>query len=398
MITWHRSRVNANRLESCLLRKSCSSKPGKWYLLYSRNSTRVIRYSALPKIGHLVTDFLKVKWVGLLSLEVVKSELVTRNTFTPTQLDSYTGAPYFSAMASAKLGVFLLPFFSIQALIHWKSDNQKGVDMSHVICEPGAAAVIKTYSPNLMIHPLLRQSANASTIPLRDTASSLAERVIEMLPRLHVLVVGPGLGRDELMMETCTLVLTEARKRKMPFVLDADALGIVSKTPDVIKGYRECILTPNVIEFGRLAKAVGIDVGADGEGCRALAKALGGVTVIRKGAQDWISDGEDIVVSDGVGGKKRSGGQGDTLTGSLGTWLAWRKAYLDRIWEHDGSLDEKETLRLAAFAGSSLTRECSRRAFEQKGRSMQASDLTEQVHPSFITLFADDDEPGKHHL
>jgi ATP-dependent NAD(P)H-hydrate dehydratase len=269
--------------------------------------------------------------------------------------------------------------------------------MSHVICEPGAAAVIKTYSPNLMIHPLLRQSVNASTIPMWDTASSLAKGIIDMLPRLHVLVVGPGLGRDELMLETCTLVLTEARKRNMPCVLDADALGIVSKTPDVVKGYKDCILTPNVVEFGRLAKAVGIAVEEDGEGCRALAKALGGVTIIRKGPKDWISDGEEIVVSDGPGGKKRSGGQGDTLTGTLGTWLAWRKAYLDRLWDHDGSLDEKETLRLAAFAGSSLTRECSRRAFEQKGRSLQASDLTEQVHPSFIDLFADNDEPGKHH-
>ena len=56
------------------------------------------------------------------------------------------------------------------------------------------------------------------------------------------------------------------------------------------------------------------------------------------------------------GGLKRSGGQGDTLTGSLGTFLAWRKAYLDRIWDHDGELDSVELLALAAFGGSSVTR------------------------------------------
>merc|ERR1711977_454377 len=40
--------------------------------------------------------------------------------------EDYTGAPYFSAMASARLGC----------------------DMSHLICTPDAGAVIKTYSPN----------------------------------------------------------------------------------------------------------------------------------------------------------------------------------------------------------------------------------------------------------
>ena len=44
------------------------------------------------------------------------------------------------------------------------------------------------------------------------------------------------------------------------------------------------------------------------------------------------------------------------MTGSLATFLAWRKAYLDKIWEHDGELDEVELLALAAFGGSAITR------------------------------------------
>jgi ATP-dependent NAD(P)H-hydrate dehydratase len=42
----------------------------------------------------------------------------------------------------------------------------------------------------------------------------------------------------------------------------------------------------------------------------------------------------DIVfVSDGDGGLKRMGGQGDILSGTIATFLAWGKAYQDGVWE-----------------------------------------------------------------
>ncbi|KAI1756629.1 H-hydrate dehydratase [Xylaria castorea] len=297
--------------------------------------------------------------------------------------EDYTGAPYFSAMASARLGC----------------------DMSHIICTPGASAVIKTYSPNLMVHPLMRQSpspAQASSTPAADRdAEQVSERIIDMLPRLHVLVIGPGLGRDPLMQDTCARVLAAARERKMAVVLDADALAIVTRSPELVMGWREVVLTPNVVEFGRLWKGVFPDGerqgGAEGDtGTKSesaqvevLSKALGGVTIIQKGGRDLISNGETTLAVDLVGGLKRSGGQGDTLTGSIATLLAWRKAYLDGLWDHGGHLKEAETLSLAAFGGAAITRECSRLAFEKHGRSLQASDLTDQVHIAFQNILGE---------
>lgn len=226
---------------------------------------------------------------------------------------------------------------------------------SSVICEPQAAQVIKTYSPNLMVHPLMRQTSHAD---VSDTGSSVAKTIIELLPRLHVLVIGPGLGRDPLMQQTCAEVLKEARKQKMPFVLDADGLQIAQNTPEIIHGYPECIMTPNVVEFGRLCKSQGIDTsGLDGDkAVIKLSKAFGGVTIIQKGPTDIISNGEKTFVSDLTGGLKRSGGQGDTLTGSIATFLGWRKAYLEKLWDHDGEMDSVELLALAAFGGSAITR------------------------------------------
>lgn len=254
-----------------------------------------------------------------------------------------------------------------------------------MICEPGAGAVIKTYSPNLMVHPYMRQSKNLTSSESLDT---VATEVVAMLSRLHVIVIGPGLGRDKLMQDTCAKVIEEARAQNIPFVLDADGLYLAQTRPELVDGCKECILTPNVVEFGRLAKAknIKVDEGKPEELCAKLAKAFGGVTIIQKGAKDYISNGEHTLVSDGEGGLKRSGGQGDTLTGSLATLLAYRKAYHDGIWEHGNELGREETLALAAYGGSAITRECSRLAFQEKGRSLQAGDLTEHVHQAFLNV------------
>ncbi|KAG7144285.1 hypothetical protein HYQ46_006977 [Verticillium longisporum] len=277
--------------------------------------------------------------------------------------EDYTGAPYFSAMASARLGC----------------------DMSHVICTPAAAAVIKTYSPNLMVHPLMRQSpaASADTRSSTDTSKKNAETdperiassVADMLPRLHVLVIGPGLGRDPLMQATVARV-----------------------DPSLVRGYAKAVLTPNVVEFSRLCKALGVDEdkvtseGGETGKVEALARELDGVTIIQKGGSDYISNGKTTLVVDLQGGKKRSGGQGDTLTGAIATFLGWRHAYLEGLWDRgDATLAEDELVGLAAFGGSAVTRECSRRAFAKKGRSLQASDLTDEVHNAFMYLFGDVD-------
>ncbi|KAH6854167.1 Ribokinase-like protein [Chaetomium sp. MPI-CAGE-AT-0009] len=308
--------------------------------------------------------------------------------------EDYTGAPYFSAMASARLGC----------------------DMSHVICTPAAAAVIKTYSPNLMVHPLMRSSPSSpgnpastststtstTTQPSTETdASSIAARIIPLLDRLHVLVVGPGLGRDRLMQDTCAVVLRAARERGMPVVLDADALQLVQRDPAIVRGYALAVLTPNVVEFARLAGALGVEGAAQGDvrdtaAVEALAGALGGVMVLQKGPRDHLSDGRVTYTVDLEGGLKRSGGQGDTLTGSIATFLGWRKAYLDGIWETGGRLKEEELVALAVFGGSAITRECSRLAFAKKGRSLQASDLTDEVHTAFLNIFGEveDDSSG----
>ncbi|CAG8851110.1 33838_t:CDS:2, partial [Racocetra persica] len=72
-----------------------------------------------------------------------------------------------------------------------------GADMAHVVCQPTAAISIKNYSPDLMVHPYMRKSEKTPDL----TPKEIIDNVTSLFKRLHVLVVGPGLSRDKMMLE-----------------------------------------------------------------------------------------------------------------------------------------------------------------------------------------------------
>lgn len=203
--------------------------------------------------------------------------------------------------------------------------------MAHIICEPLAAQVIKTYSPNLMVHPYMRASNHASSeAEIRDAQ----EKMEGLLGRVHAIVIGPGLGRDKAMLEAAGRAIEKGKELGLGIVVDADGLFLLQGRGELLRGYRRAVITPNKVEFMRLCKAFGVEMREDGgEDCENLARALEGMTVVQKGRVDWISNGKRTIKCEVKGGLKRSGGQGDTLSGSLVTMLAWKKAYLDGLWK-----------------------------------------------------------------
>jgi ATP-dependent NAD(P)H-hydrate dehydratase len=141
-----------------------------------------------------------------------------------------------------------------------------------------------------------------------------------------------------------------ARERGMFVVFDADALWMLSEDVKILQGYRRAVITPNVAEFARLLDKLGIDGSvAEEQKAGLVSRALGGVTVLRKGPTDAIAidntsneadmeaskvseDSEresttEAVVVDVEGGMRRCSGQGDVLSGVVGTILAWGKCY-----------------------------------------------------------------------
>ncbi len=243
-----------------------------------------------------------------------------------------------------------------------------GADMGHIICEEGAAKVIKTYSPDLIVYPLMKQRIHAKK---EETADSIAREIYPLFERMHAIVIGPGLGREDLMQETAAKLIQEARRRDIPIVVDADGLWLIKNQPELVMGYENVVLTPNVMEFARLCDTMKVDQKGDPKTlCATLSKAMKGITIVQKGREDYISNGKETDIVNIRGGLKRCGGQGDVLSGCLATMLGWKKVYQERIWDHDNSLSGPELTLLAAYGACTVTRYCSRIAFDEKGRGM----------------------------
>ena len=307
----------------------------------------------------------------------------------------YTGAPYYAAMAALRTGA----------------------DLAFVFCAEEASIPIKSYSPELMVASVYKESEFDALIlqekKLRSTAKeegmdgncstsaegdgdSLAQvkanqedaiqdmvnSVVDTFDRLHVLIIGPGLGRNPLVMRAAARIISEAKERKLPMVIDADGLYLLTleENAGLVAGYDRLVLTPNAMEVKRLTQAMASDDVAKGEvgkdskkegangssndnvvlnksppgspmpgtvltawpdspehrissDMTAFERAMESVVIVKKGAVDVIFSttlealhvNRRSMLCEEKGGLKRSGGIGDILSGCIGTFVAWNR-------------------------------------------------------------------------
>ena len=188
----------------------------------------------------------------------------------------------------------------------------------------GAGLVTAAVSESIL--PLVAGIApELMTIPLaEDGAGDIdAARVDwdDLLERKTVLAIGPGLGQKQ-GAERFFLELLE--RARVPMVLDADALNLLSKHRERIHGSgKTLVLTPHPGEMARLAGTSIQDVQGNR---RAVAREFAvkhQVTLVLKGWRTLIAhpDGGIAVNTTGNPGLAK-GGSGDILTGILAAMLA----------------------------------------------------------------------------
>ncbi|XP_053208671.1 ATP-dependent (S)-NAD(P)H-hydrate dehydratase-like [Panonychus citri] len=269
----------------------------------------------------------------------------------------FTGAPYYASIAGLK----------------------SGADLVYVFCTSDSSGPIKSYSPELIV------------IPILDSANCIAT-ISQYMSRLHALIIGPGLGRDDSIAETILSLIGKARECDLPLLLDADSLYFLSRSIYLIKDYRKAILTPNAIEFSRLHSLIfGRDLTDQerilpGERVKEMSSRLGNVTIIRKGKCDFISDGNKLIICDQFGSNRRCGGQGDLLVGSLGTFSFW--SHSNKLISNSAiNRNQLNPCLVAAFAACLFTRKCNRLTFEQLGRTMTTTDMIKMIPKTFESLW-----------
>lgn len=281
----------------------------------------------------------------------------------------YTGAPYFAAMASLRLGA----------------------DLVTVACTPEAAVPLKSYSPELMVYDCL-----PGQYTKQDGDFGFMEQLVQ---KVDCLVIGPGLGRDASVLRFVERIIKEAISQHCRMVIDGDGLFLLTQRPTLLQNYKHVVLTPNAMEFRRLWNAL-TDQGPPSFDIEAkdrvkmglitdtatrthadtLSQLLGGATIIRKGTSDIISNGEIAIQCSDSDCLRRCGGQGDLLAGFVGTCMAWASRQSEACVEPEC---------IAAVAGSLLTRACTSITFKSKQRHMVITDCFKAIPEAFDSIFTE---------
>jgi ADP-dependent NAD(P)H-hydrate dehydratase / NAD(P)H-hydrate epimerase len=266
-----------------------------------------------------------------------------RDLFAPRPRDSNKGMYGHVLVVGGSFGKSGAP--AMAGLGSYRS----GAGLVTVAVPKSALPMIAAVRPELMTEPL--GETESGRLRFAD-----AEAILDLLEKMTVLALGPGLGAED---ETVRLVKRLYSEAPVPAVVDADALNALagdlpSRSPD--QPLR--ILTPHPGEMGRLIGQSAKDVQSDRlAAAQNLARTSGAVIVLKgdrtiiaiPGGETWVNPTGSPALA--------TGGTGDVLTGMIAGLIAQhtdhpRRAAVCAVWLHGrcGELAAKHWGEEAALA------------------------------------------------
>jgi NAD(P)H-hydrate epimerase len=233
----------------------------------------------------------------------------------------YTGAPALTAQAALRAGA----------------------DLVRVACPEGVAREIQGYSENLILRPYEGDHLTPDHV----------DRVRELAGRHDTVVLGPGLGDDPATLDAVEQLLFAMDGTA---VVDADALQVV---PDV-ETEATLLCTPHQGELRKMGGETADDPAERADLVESFAADLGH-TLLVKGAQDVISDGERTRRNRTGNPGMTVGGTGDVLAGACGALAS--------------VLDPHDAACVAAFANG----RAGDIVVEEYGHGLLATDLVDAL-------------------
>lgn len=192
------------------------------------------------------------------------------------------GAACFAAKAAYRSGCGLVKVFTSE-------DNR--MILQNLVPE----AVLATYEED---HPVKQQ-------------------LTELITWADVIVAGPGLGQGETADEIIRTVLNQS---DVPTILDADALNLISRNPEVLKNVRaQTAITPHIGEMARLTGKTIPEIKNDLIGTAQVFAGEYQIVCLLKDAHSVcaVPSGETYLITSGNSGMATAG-SGDVLTGIIG--------------------------------------------------------------------------------
>jgi NAD(P)H-hydrate epimerase len=223
-----------------------------------------------------------------------------------------------------------------------------GADLVHIATPALAATVVASYSPVLIVHPLVGHRLMREDL----------RRILDLVPRADAAAIGPGLGDVD---GTLDAIREIVRNLTIPVVIDADAIKAVAEDPRCLAG-KKVVLTPHSREFQVLTgKSLPDPAEARGEFVREAAKSFG-ATILLKGPVDVVSDGTRVKFNYTHNVGMTVGGTGDVLCGVTAGLVAKGMGLYDAA-------------RLAAFINGAA----GNLAFEDKSYGLTSVDVADNL-------------------
>ncbi len=108
-----------------------------------------------------------------------------------------------------------------------------------------------------------------------------------------------------------------------PLVIDADGLNSIAGQKDVFRyALREIVITPHPLEFSRLIGVPVAQIQGDREGYAKAYAREHGITVLLKGHNTIITNGEETFINPTGSSALAKGGSGDVLCGMICSFIA----------------------------------------------------------------------------
>ena len=187
-----------------------------------------------------------------------------------------------------------------------------GAGLVTVAMPEGICSIIAGHNPCYMLEPLPETD---------DGTLSLAAkvRILSLMDTNDVMVIGPGLSRNEDVIELVLWLILMVNK---PMVIDADGVNAIQEDVSLLQSLSHTVvLTPHPGELGRLARLPAREVVE-----RRLELAVEfarreNLYLALKGHRTIVTDGRRVYFNETGNPGMASGGVGDVLAGMIGALI-----------------------------------------------------------------------------
>ncbi len=240
------------------------------------------------------------------------------------------------------------------------STLKSGAGYVRLACPKSIYPILATLVPSAVFIPL---DVDGGGMVL----ASEAEKITDRMGPSRVAAIGCGLGTSD---GAAGLFHALMERLDLPKVLDANALGLLGKSPQYFARLTaEDVLTPHPGEMGELLGICAGDVQKDRRAAVLACCERTGAVAVLKGARTLVSDGRRLYVNTSGNAGMAKAGSGDVLTGIIAALVAQGLAAFD-----------------AAALGVYVHGKAGDLAGRGRGRGLMAEDIVQAIPAAMLAL------------